>query len=293
MRYLFLPVAYKRFLKIFSVKVWWYNETMQKRKTLGLALGSGGQYGLYHVGVLKTLVKHGIPIDYIAGSSIGAWVGGHYALYKDIDKLEEFTSERRMEKVFSFFELSFGRGIVKGTKLRKLLNEWLKRASFKDLQIRFRAVATDLYTGKQVIFKDGNLAFALRASMSLPAVLEPVPYGKYLLSDGGLSNPVPDDVVRAMGADVVLSVNLNELNTPKGPKQKQGISDIMQQSIDILLYHLTKHSLQDSDIILEPRLATFSWLDYFTREDGGRLVERGMRDAARIIPKLKKKLELL
>ena len=158
----------------------------------------------------------------IAGSSIGAWVGGHYALYKDIDKLEEFTSERRMEKVFSFMELSFGRGIVKGTKLRKLLNEWLKRASFKDLQIRFRAVATDLYTGKQVIFKDGNLAFALRASMSLPAVLEPVPYGKYLLSDGGLSNPVPDDVVRTMGADVVLSVNLNELNTPKGPKAEAG-----------------------------------------------------------------------
>jgi NTE family protein len=264
---------------------------MAKRKKLGLALGSGGQYGLYHIGVLRTLVAYDIPIDMIAGSSIGAWVGGHYALYRDIEKLEEFTNRRRTEKLFSFMELSFGKGIIKGAKLKKMLDNWLRHATFRKLQIPFRAIATDLHTGKQIIFKEGNLAFALRASMSYPSVFEPVPYKKYLLADGGMSNPVPDDIVRKMGADVVLSVNLERLTIESPMKKKRSITDVMQRSIDILLCNLTNHSLRDSDIILAPELESFTWFDYFTNDDGERLIERGMRDTARIIPALKKKLE--
>lgn len=265
---------------------------MAKRKKLGLALGSAGQYGLYHIGVLKTLVAHDIPIDMIAGVSSGAWVGGHYALYKDIEKLKEFTNGRRMEKLSSFMEFSFSKGIIKGTKLKRLLDAWLGHATFRDLQIPFHAVATDLHTGKQIVFKEGNLAFALRASMSLPAVFEPIPHKKYLLTDGGISNPVPDDIVRKMGADIVLSVNLDNLTIERTVTQKQNMRDVMQRSMDILLYNLTEHSLRDSDIVLAPRLEQFSWFDYFTSEKGDQLIARGARDAARIIPELKKKLEL-
>ena len=271
--------------------VWCYNGAMAKRKKLGLALGSGGPRGLYHIGVLKMLAKHHIPIDYIAGASIGSWVGGHYALYKDIDKLEEFTSRRRADKIFSFLEPSFGKGMIKGMKLKKMLNEWLGHKTFSDLQIPFCAVATDLYTGKEILFKKGNLALALRASMSFPGVFDPVPYDKYLLTDGGLSNPVPDDVVRAMGADVVLAVNLNNFITDKKAVKKQNMNDVMQESMDILLYHLTKYSLRNSDVVLEPHLESFGWFDYFMKGDGDRLIAQGMRDAARIMPKLKKKLE--
>ena len=131
---------------------------MKKRKKLGVALGSGGPKGLYHIGVIKELVKNGIPIDYLAGSSIGSWVGGHYALFQDIEKLEELTNGRKIEKLISMFEFSFSGGLIKGKKLEQLLDEWLEGARFSDLKIPFRAVATDLMAGVPVVFQTGDLA---------------------------------------------------------------------------------------------------------------------------------------
>ena len=104
---------------------------MKKRKKLGVALGSGGPKGLYHIGVLKALAESNIPIDYLAGSSIGAWVGGHYALNENIEQLEELTNGRKIEKLMSMLEFSLSGGFIKGNKLERLLNEWLGRARFR------------------------------------------------------------------------------------------------------------------------------------------------------------------
>ncbi len=267
---------------------------MKKRKKLGIALGSGGPKGLYHVGVLKTLIRNDIPIDLLAGSSVGSWVGAHYALYKDLNRLEELTNGRKIEKLLSMLEFSFGGGFLKGERLGYLLNDWLKGASFSELQIPFRAVATDLATGAQVIFRSGKLMPALRASMAIPGIFEPVPYHKRLLTDGGISNPVPDDIVRAMGADVVLAVDLNGISqesTQKAPRKD--IANIVESAIDILYYHLAIASTRDADFTLRPSLQKYSsWKDYFMTDIGNQTIALGERDAKKIIPALRRKLEL-
>ena len=267
---------------------------MKKRKKLGIALGSGGPKGLYHVGVLKTLIQNDIPIDYLAGSSVGSWVGAHYALYKDVERLEELSNGRKMEKLLSMLEFSFGGGFLKGERLGHLLNDWLKDASFNELRIPFRAVATDLATGAPVVFHSGKLVPALRASMAIPGIFEPVPYRKHLLTDGGISNPVPDDIVRSMGAEVVLAVDLNGIpqeGVRKAPNKD--IADIVESAIDILYYHLAVASTRDADFTLRPSLKRYSsWKDYFMTDIGNRTIKLGERDTKKILPALRRKLEL-
>jgi NTE family protein len=267
---------------------------MKKRKKLGVALGSGGARGLYHIGVLKALVKNDIPIDYLAGSSVGAWIGGHYALNKDIEKLEEFTVGKKMEKLMGMFEISFSGGFIKGEKLQRLLGEWLEDAQFSDLKIPFRAIATDLIAGNPVVFKTGNLASALRASMAIPGVFAPVSYQKKLFIDGGISNPVPDDVLRQMGADVVLAVDLNGIphGRDTGTVRSQTISDTLKSAVNILCYHLAVATTQDADIVLHPYLEKYAgWTDYLFTNKGREAITLGERETRKIVPELRKKLE--
>jgi NTE family protein len=266
---------------------------MKKRKKLGVALGGGGVRGLYHVGVLWSLQKNNIPIDYLAGSSIGAWVGGFYALQKDLKQLEELTSGHKIEKLVGLFEFSLSGGLIKGDKLQKLLDEWLGHAQFKDMNIPFRAVATNLADGKEVVFKKGDLATALRASMAIPGAFAPVTYRKQMFIDGGLSNPVPDDVVKRMGADVILAVDLLAETTPLPSKNKQpSIMDTMSVAIDIVCRHLAVATTKDADIILRPKLGKYaSYTDYFLTDKGMEAIALGEQETNKIIPELKRKLE--
>ena len=125
---------------------------MTSRKTVGLALGSGGVRGIAHIGVIKTLIKHGIPIDYMAGSSIGAWVACHFALFLDIDKTSEFTIGKKREKLISFLELTRRGGLVKGLKLEAFLEEWFEGKDFSDLKIPVKVAGTDIVNGEKIVF---------------------------------------------------------------------------------------------------------------------------------------------
>jgi NTE family protein len=267
---------------------------MKKRKKLGVALGSGGPRGLYHIGVLKALAENDIPIDYLAGSSVGAWVGGHYALNKNIEQLEELTNGRKIEKFMSMLEFSFSGGVIKGNKLERLLNDWLEGARFEDMKIPFRAVATDLMAGVPVVFRTGSLAPALRASMAIPGAFAPVAHQNKILIDGGISNPVPDDIVRRMGADVVLAVDLNGIPRGKDIKKQKptAIADILETAINVLYHHLAAATTKDADIILRPYLERYAgWSDYFFTNKGREAIELGERETKKIIPKLKRRLE--
>lgn len=268
---------------------------MKKRKKLGVALGSGGPRGLYHIGVLKALAKNNIPIDYLAGSSVGAWVGGHYALNKNIEQLEELTNGRKIEKLMSMLEFSFSGGVIKGNKLERLLNDWLKDARFEDMKIPFRAVATDLMAGVSVVFRTGRLAPVLRASMAIPGAFAPVVYQNKILIDGGISDPVPDDVVRKMGADVILAVDLNGIPRGKDIKRKrpQTITDILETAINVLYHHLAAATTKDADIILRPYLEEYAgWSDYFFTNKGHEAIALGERETKKIIPRLRGILEI-
>jgi NTE family protein len=178
-------------------------------KTLGLALGSGGARGWAHIGVIKALNKAEIPISCIAGTSIGAFVGGVCAA-GEINALEAFVRELDWKIMLSYFDLVFPKqGLLDGNKIYGLLTEHIKNLKIEEAQIPFCCVATDLISGQEVRLRSGLMADAIRASISMPGVFTPFRKNEMYLGDGGIVNPVPVNVVREMGADIVLAVNLN------------------------------------------------------------------------------------
>lgn len=264
------------------------------RKTIGLALGSGSVRGMVHVGVIKTLLKYNIPIDFIAGSSVGAWVGGHFALYKDIERLEKTTIGNTREKLFALFEPSLSGGIIKGDKMEKLLSLWLENKEFKDTTIPFRAVATNLVNGEKIIFSEGKLSKALRASMSIPTFLKPVKINNMILVDGGISDPVPVDILKNMGAQITIAVNLD--NREKGRKTGEKIDSFSQvylRTFEIFRHHLGEYASAKADIIISPSLKKemYSWKEYFTNKTGPKIMKIGEEETEKIIPKLKELLK--
>jgi len=183
---------------------------MPSRKTVGLVLGSGSSRGWAHIGVIEALEEEKIPIDYVVGCSIGSYVGAIYAS-GEFKSLKEFVLRMDGKKVFSYFDVVFPRsGLLNGTKrLKELYSMHTDAADFSDLKIPLMMVATDLATGKKVVLKSGSILNALRATMSIPGLFAPVKVKGRWLVDGGLVDPVPVGVARALEADVVIAVDLN------------------------------------------------------------------------------------
>ncbi|MFH1850745.1 MAG: patatin-like phospholipase family protein [Candidatus Neomarinimicrobiota bacterium] len=182
---------------------------MAGRRKIGLARGSGSARGWSHIGVIQALEEHRVPIDCIAGTSIGAFVGAVYAT-GGIESLREFALGMNWKMVLSYFDVVFPKsGFLDGKKVHELFSMHTNARTFADFRIPLRMVSTDLNTGRAVILDSGNIIESIRASVSVPGVFTPVRRGKQLLVDGGLVNPVPVDVARAMGAEVVIAVDLN------------------------------------------------------------------------------------
>jgi NTE family protein len=183
---------------------------MPSRKTVGLVLGSGSSRGWAHIGVIEALEEEKIPIDYVAGCSIGSYVAAIYAS-GGLKSLKEFVLRMDGKKVFSYFDVVFPRsGLLNGTKrLKELFSMHTAAVDFSDLKIPLLMVATDLASGKKVVLKSGSILNALRATMSIPGLFAPVKVKDRWLVDGGLVDPVPVGVARALEADVVIAVDLN------------------------------------------------------------------------------------
>lgn len=180
-----------------------------RRKRIGLALGSGGARGWAHLGVLQALHEKKIQVDVVAGTSMGAVVGAFVAAQREatLRELAESLDWRRLRQFF--WEISLSRsGLTDGRRLLKETGKLLGVRDFRELKLPFRAVATDLYGGGEVVLGSGNLLQALRASISIPGLFSPVTLGRRTLVDGGLVNPVPVSVARDMGAQVVIAVDI-------------------------------------------------------------------------------------
>lgn len=182
----------------------------EKRPRLGLALGAGAARGMAHLGVLRELEKAGLAPDVVAGTSIGALVGGMYAAGK-LDRLTEVALGLDWKQIARYFvEISFPRsGLIEGNKLTALLAEIVGEVELTELALPFRAVTTNLMTGEEVVISDGDLVEAIRASIAVPGIFTPARRGDDLLVDGGLVNPVPVSVCRTMGAERIIAVDLN------------------------------------------------------------------------------------
>ncbi|MBV1706248.1 MAG: patatin-like phospholipase family protein [Hyphomicrobiales bacterium] len=183
---------------------------------IGLALGSGAAHGWTQIGILQVLEAHGLRPDIIAGSSIGAVVGGCYAAGKLAD-LEDFARSLTPRRVFSLMDFTFsGAGLLSGGRLKNLLDSQLGALSIPELSLKFGAVATQCKTGQEVWLTSGPLCDAVRASYALPGIFEPVNIGGDWLFDGALANPVPVTLCRALGADLVIAVTMVADNFGRG-----------------------------------------------------------------------------
>ncbi|TNJ33179.1 patatin-like phospholipase family protein [Arenimonas terrae] len=287
------------------------------RPRVGLVLGGGGARGFAHVAVLKELERQRIPVDCIAGTSMGALIGGLYASGMSADRIEKELRAMNWTQMFNDRverpERSFRRkrdddlaliagkpgigndgikiapGVLSGERVLLLLERLTQpvatRRHFDDLPIPFRAVATDLNSGQPVVLEDGNLALAMRASMSIPAVFRPVQRGEQLLVDGGLANQVPVDVVRAMGAERVIAV---DVSTPL-LKLDEGASpfEIVDQISGFMTVGSAKAqiaTLGPDDVLVRPALGVEVGTASFDKLDEAMRIGEASLDAAR--PKL-------
>ena len=183
---------------------------MSSRKTVGLVLGSGASRGWAHIGIIEALQEAKIPIDFIAGCSVGAYIGALYAS-GSIDSLKQFLLRMDGKKIFSYFDVVFPRsGLLNGSRrVQELFSMHTDVQTFAELNIPLVMVATDLLLGEKVVIKSGNIIEALRATMSYPGLFAPVQINGRWLVDGGLVDPVPVGVAQAMGAGIVIAVDLN------------------------------------------------------------------------------------
>jgi len=196
--------------------------TTKRTPVIGLALGAGVARGWAHIGVIRTLEKHGIRPDIIAGCSIGSVVGGIYAA-GEIDILEQWARSLTRLKVLGYLDISLaGGGMLSGDKLVQLMRRYLYDSQIEHLKPSFVSVATDLLSGHEIWHRNGDLTDAIRASFSMPGIFHPVMMDGRWLVDGALVNPVPVSACRSMGADIVIAVNLNadllgQIRASQGP----------------------------------------------------------------------------
>ena len=257
-----------------------------KQPKIGLALGSGGARGLAHIGVIKVLEENNIPIDFIAGSSIGAMVGGFYASGLNIKELEEIALGTDWRRIFStLLEPSFKKGLIGGEKLKTFIEQHVDRKNFEFCKIPFAAVATDLKTGEIVVLDEGEMAPAIRASISIPLIFKPVEINGRTLADGGLSAPVPAEVARNMGADIVIAVNLDKHYYDK--QWNPGWYDVANDSLSILRHHLALLNTVNADIVVEVNTGKTFWYKFVNGRDK---ILAGEKATKEMLPKLQKML---
>ena len=184
-------------------------DTVSQRPNIALVLGGGAARGFAHIGVIRTMIARGLTPDIITGTSIGAVVGGCHAAGK-LDDVEQWARSLTRRNLWSYLDVSFnGSGLLSGSRLADRLAEAIGDVAIEDLPKRFAAIATEIGTGHEIWMTHGRLMDALRASYSLPGIFPPVQLGERWLMDGALVNPVPVSAARALGARVVIAVNVN------------------------------------------------------------------------------------
>jgi NTE family protein len=290
-------------------------ETRSKLK-IGLALGGGAARGWSHIGVMRVLEREGILPDVIAGCSIGAVVGGCYAAGK-LDQLETFALSLTKRRVMGLLDFHIsGSGLIAGTRLQRLLEQDLTDHRVESLPLRFCTIATELVTGHEIWLTRGPLVPAMRASYALPGLFDPVLIGGRWLMDGALVNPIPVTAARALGADIVICVNLNSevrargtviqsydtdepgieavmneprrwgiftpVNRPRKP-DAPGIATVMIDAFNITQDRIARSRLAGDppDVMIAPKLSTMGLFEFHRAQE---CIELGRHAAERALP---------
>ena len=249
---------------------------------IALALGGGAARGFAHIGVIKMLEAQGIVPDFVIGTSAGAVVGALYAGGNDAYTMQRIAQELD-ESLFADWTLA-GRGFLKGEALQDFVNKQLHNRPLDGLNKPFAAVATDLNTGKRVVFRSGDTGLAVRASAAVPGIFQPAQFRGKTYVDGGLSSPIPVQAAREMGADFVIAVDISD--RPEG-QPIDSVTAIIWQTLTIMGGVIGKAELQEADIVIRPNLPYVKSWDFTARH---RAILEGERAAQAAIPQIRQKL---
>lgn len=275
----------------------------KKRPKVGLVLSGGGARGFAHIGALRVLEENRIPVDYIAGASMGALVGAMYAMGRTTAEMQELVGGLNWNDLLRgsppYDELSFRRKedrrnipspltlrVRRGLSIPNSLNPgheigllfdrltlpYATVADFDDLPIPFRCVATDMVAAETIVLESGSLARALRATMAIPAVFAPVEIDGKILSDGGLLNNIPTDVVKAMGADVVIVVDIETQLSDR--RALEDLAGVLGQTILVATVENSRRSLRQADLVIAPNLQAYTSADF---DASGAIIDLGYR----------------
>jgi NTE family protein len=290
-----------------------------KKKRIGLALGGGGARGLAHIGVLMVLEREGIPIDLIVGTSIGALVGGAYASGISPDELRkrvdaylnspEFQSsamkafeaahsrgevslshkiQAYLRNRFYLIQAMFKPGILSNEDFEVTINHFIPDIQIEETRIPFRAVATDLVSGKEITFSKGPLRQAVMASCAVPGAIAPLKEGERLLSDGGIICLVPSFAARREGADIVIAVAVD-----RGIRSEElrNVVDVYLRVSEVMGKKLKEYELADADVVILPEVGDLHWSNFSEAisliDEGEKAAREKLDDIRNVLPGLK------
>ena len=292
---------------------------MARRPKIGFALGAGSARGWAHIGVLRALAEAGIQPDFIAGCSVGAFVGAAFAADR-LDQLEAWARALDWKGMLRLMDFGLRGGLIKGGRVNDVFREQFVECEFSELPIQFAAVATDLHSGQEIWLREGKVSAAIAASIAVPGLFRPILHEDRYLVDGSVVNPIPVSLCRAMGADIVLAVDLgsdlvgrfdrgeDRAPTPSGrrsflsrvlprynptrdPKPEPEVAppsmlETMMASINIMQLRIARSRLagEPPDVLLMPRLGHLGLLDYHRAEFA---IAEGRDEVTRMLPAIR------
>jgi NTE family protein len=291
---------------------------IRRKARIGLALGSGSSRGWAHIGVIRALEERGVKPDLVCGTSIGALVGAAYAA-GELERLEKWVTGLAWTTVVRLMDLSWRGGLIRGTRLFTLFRTILQDREISELPIPYGAVATELHSGRELWLRHGNVLDAARASCAMPGLFMPVMRDGTVLVDGGLVNPVPVSMCRALGADLVVAVDLSwgklgpyrqsrdveaatrarpgwleRLRKKKPPSDEAvepipSIFDVFMTSLDIVEMRVARSRLagEPADVLITPILPDFATMDFHR---GNEAIAEGRAAVERMGPLLQQVL---
>ncbi|MGD8522631.1 MAG: patatin-like phospholipase family protein [Desulfobacterales bacterium] len=288
---------------------------MRTRRKLGLTLGGGGARGLAHIGVLKVLESNDIPIDMIVGTSMGALVGAAYAANPDAETLkhrvlevlgsevdnakglkllgrmqwDDSTKNDWLNRIYRFAQKEiflslamFRNALLSVKDMKDSVEAFVADINIEQTTIPFAALAVDLYTGEQIVLNQGQLITAVMASCSVPGFMPPIPWNGKLLVDGGVANPLPVNLTRDIGADLIVAVDVG-LSINPSASIKDGI-DAITRATEVMGYHLSLGGRETADLLIEPAVRQVNWANFMNYEE---LIQQGEKAAESQIENIK------
>lgn len=246
---------------------------------IGLVLGAGASKGFAHIGVLKVLEMHNVPLHLIVGTSVGSVVGSLYAYGYKAFQLQEMSLSIEKSDVIDLLLVPTN-GFIKGERLEEFVNRMVKGTFLERMKIPFYAVATDIQTGQEVVFGKGNTGLAVRASCSIPGIFRAVKAGERMYVDGGVVSPVAVEAAKRLGADIVIAVDITS-----GVERTQPETTIesILQSINIMYSKLAKIQLAQADVVIRPRVDHIASFDFSKRHEA---ILEGEKAALEVLPQI-------